>query len=1190
MTRRSEANPDETRAAQAKAQQAPRPWDAPIQAHPAFGRICQRLTTHRKAWAYAHGGTGSAATLATAAVTRRLERPALVVAAHMDDVDEAVDELRGVGLQALALPALETLPGESNVSPELVADRLAVLDALKRGRDSKGKGDEVRPRSIIVTSIAALMQSIPNEVGLERLACTVRCGDKPGIERIAAWLTEGGYVRVESVEAQGEFSIRGGTIDIFLAAGTGSAAGSEAREQIGAVRLDFFDEEVESITEIDPESLAADRKLRSVHIVANRLEDLLRDEDSTGLWSLLPEETVVVLLDLLEVTEQGRGYYERLTRAAGVYGPPAVLKALSKFTFLQIDHHAIAATDPDGSFELPFAPLPTFAQDVGEAVKELRAAEDPVQLLCVNAAERTRLTELLTTSGDPDDPTAPALPEHVRLVEAYLHRGFVYEAPPGAARGNERIWFLPSHELLHRYHVRRRATKLKSSRAIDTFLDLAPGEYVVHRDHGIARFVGLQTLAPSTDRIGQTKGMKNVPQEEFLTLEFAGGAKLHVPAVKIDLIQKYVGGFEGKPPLSTLGGKRWDQQKEQVAGAVKDLAAEMLRIQAVREHLPGIRYPHDTLWQKQFEAEFPYEETPDQLAALSEIKKDMLQEKPMDRLICGDVGFGKTELAIRAAFKAAEFGKQTAVLVPTTVLAEQHYRTFTQRYADYPFRVGVISRFQTNAEAKETLARLKRGEVDILIGTHRLLSQDVQFSDLGLVIIDEEQRFGVEHKNRLLQFRMTADVLTLSATPIPRTLHMSLLGIRDISSLTTPPADRRAIVTEVSPYNAARIKQAIQRELAREGQVYFVHNRVHNIKSVADDIHQLVPDARILIGHGQMPDGELEDVMVKFIRREADILVSTTIIESGIDIPTANTILINNADKFGLADLHQLRGRVGRSKHRAYCYLLLSPDRTLTEVASKRLKAVEQYSMLGAGFKIAMRDMEIRGAGNLLGKEQSGHIAVVGYEMYCHLLENAVRGLKQEKVVEPIETEVEVGLTGSIPKTYIASDMRRMEAYRRISAAKAMEELNTVAGQLKEAYGEWPSMTKTLLQLAEIRIRAAHLGIKSITRHEADLVFRTENRDVLLSALRNAPGPVRVIDRPAPKSVRDQRWIKEKALPAPPMPALDEDGEVVVSAPAEVKPADQEPAAQTEVYVRLGAEYWEGATLLAFLRKRLSGG
>ena len=605
---------------------------------------------------------------------------------------------------------------------------------------------------------------------------------------------------------------------------------------------------------------------------------------------------------------------------------------------------------------------------------------------------------------------------------------------------------------------------------------------------------------------------KDGKQEEYLTLRFADEATLHVPAARINLIQKYIGNFSGHPTLSRLGSGAWEKQKAKVSEAVMDMAAELIDVQAARNAELGLAYPPDTEWQREFEAEFPYEPTQDQLTAAEEIKADMSKRRPMDRLLCGDVGYGKTEMAMRAAFKAIEYGKQVAVLVPTTVLAEQHHRSFRERMANYPFHVDSISRFRTGKEQKETLRKLASGEVDILIGTHRLISQDVKFADLGLVVIDEEQRFGVTHKERLKQMRKTVDVLTMSATPIPRTLHMSMLGLRDISSLTTAPQDRRSIVTEVVAYDKNRIKLAMIRELNREGQVYFVHNRVHNILEVAEEIQTLVPDARILVGHGQMGEGELEDVMVKFIKHEADILVCTTIIESGLDIPNANTIIINNADRFGLSELHQLRGRVGRYKHRAYCYLLLPPDRPVTPIASKRLKAIEEYSHLGAGFKIAMRDLEIRGAGNILGPEQSGHIATVGYEMYCQLLEEAVRTLKKEAKPTQPDAHVDIGISAFIPKTFIPGDRQRMDVYRRLTRCSSLEMLHALEEDVKDAFGELPRQAIILFALTELRLLSGIFGIESLIRKDPDVVLKVVDAKKAQHGLHGAPGTLRVID------------------------------------------------------------------------------
>jgi len=872
--------------------------------------------------------------------------------------------------------------------------------------------------------------------------------------------------------------------------------------------------------------------------------------DGVSFLELLPRECVVVLAETAEIIEQARGYYERVSDSQGIFGPPAVLAVLQqRFAALaELNQFSAGAAAADTRVDLHASPLPTFSREVNLAIAELAqmagggVGGTGAIVCCQNQGEFDRLGELLAEH-------APGATKIQRVVR-YLHRGFVWAAGGGDAG----VAVVPYHELVSRFGVKRRASRLRAGRAMDTFLDFEPGDYVVHADHGIARYVGLQMLKPR-DLPVQLQGLRTRREsepEEYLTLEFAAKARLHVPATQVDKVQKYIGGCHGKPPLSTLGGQKWRNQKDRVADSVRDLAGELMRVRAAREHLPGISYPADTAWQREFEEEFPYEETPDQLAAIGEIKKDMTRPRPMDRLLCGDVGFGKTELAIRAAFKAAEYGKQVAVLVPTTVLAEQHERTFRARFAGYPFKVESISRFKTDQEIKATLEALKRGHIDVIIGTHRLLSQDVQFADLGLVVIDEEQRFGVEHKEALLRLRLTVDVLTLSATPIPRTLHMAMLGIRDISSLTTAPTDRRAIVTEVIPFNAIRVRQAIERELAREGQVYYVHNRVGDIRTKADDIQKLVPDARIVVGHGQMNPHELEAVMLKFIRREADILVATTIIESGIDIATANTMIIDDADRFGLADLHQLRGRVGRSKHRAYCYLLLPADRVVKEVAQKRLKAIEQYSMLGAGFKIAMRDLEIRGAGNILGAEQSGHIALVGYEMYCRILEDAVRELSQQKPVRTVSTtSVEIGVSGSIPKSYIPSDGRRLEAYRRIATASDGAMVRKALADLTDAYGSPPSPTMRLFELAELRVACAGLNVHTVTIRERDVVFVCDDAAVLAHALsQNAGGgsaTVRALD------------------------AKTEGG-------------------HPEVYFRPPENYLEPDTLLAVLRKRLGLG
>jgi transcription-repair coupling factor (superfamily II helicase) len=936
-------------------------WFERILSTPVVGRLAEAIA-HAAARSgeaiSARGAIGSSTVLVAAALQRKLNRPLLLVVAHLDEADEAIDELEALGVNAARFPAMELAPGESSVSLDLLAERLTLV---RRLIDASNQSTIDAP-SVIIAPIQALMQAVPRADRLHQMLRIIRAGERLDTVELSRWLSGAGYNRVETIDTPGEFAIRGGIVDVFPPGGA-------------PARIDLFGDEAESMHEIDLGTMGSDRKLEHVELVGATLEKLQTDEGMVPLAAHLPQATIAVLAELNEITEQGRSYFDRAHDARGIFGPPAVFKSIAEQCHAVVDINQYGTgIAGDQTLELPVQTLPGFSENATEALEELSqvSKEHSTIVLCQNDGEAQRMRELMAEFA----PNAT-----IEVENHYLHRGFIWSQADSLA-------LVPYHELLHRYHTRRRVRRVAAGagglaasgaaggsggvRAIDTFVDLQVGDYVVHREHGIARFAGLKTLDTSV-----SSGKES--NEEFLTLEFSGRAKLHVPASKIELVQKYIGAFQGEPKLSTLGGKSWKRQKDQVSDAVRDLAGEMLRIQAARESMPGVRYPADTTWQKEFEAEFPYEETDDQLAAITAVKRDMADPRPMDRLICGDVGFGKTEVAIRGAFKAAEFGKQVAVLVPTTVLAEQHERTFRERFADYPFKIESISRFKTDGEQRQVLEALRKGQVDIIIGTHRLLSKDVKFADLGLVVIDEEQRFGVEHKHKLLAFRATADVLTMSATPIPRTLHMSLLGLRDISSLTTAPLDRRAIVTEVISGNKKRIQQAMERELAREGQIFFVHNRVQSIDDVAAQVQKLVPAARVIVGHGQMPARQLESVMLKFMRREADILVCTTIIESGIDIPTANTMFINDAYRFGLSELHQLRGRVGRYKHRAYCYLILPRDRVLSEVAMKRLQALENFSMLGAGFKIALRDLEIRGAGNLLGAEQSGHIAAVGF-------------------------------------------------------------------------------------------------------------------------------------------------------------------------------------------------------------------
>ncbi|MBM4071558.1 MAG: transcription-repair coupling factor [Planctomycetes bacterium] len=951
------------------------------------------------------------------------------------------------------------------------------------------------PPRFIVTTIQALLQPVPDRGQLAGQRRRLRVGDVVDIEELSRWLVEHRFQHMQAVEIPGEFSRRGGIVDVF-------SLDAEA-----PYRLEFFGDELESIRQFSAETQRSLGTLDGIELTANVPEQQTGSVigSMTGhVCDYLRKQSWTILVEPDELHEQGKHYLERVDDIQGLFSLSGALAQVLRFPSINLT--AMPAASVEATCHLQAESVERFSGDVTRVREELdtTAANDMVFVACHNEAEKKRLGEVLAAGK-------LAQSNRLRLVIGRVHAGFrmvglargsagrkrhqasrtgdVRDGSAGASPSQQgspsqglpsqgspsrdgsalSIVVLSDHELFHREEARVvKPRRQLEARAIDSFLDLNENDLVVHVSHGIARYRGMEVLE------------KNGHTEEHLIIEFREGTRVYVPVSRIELVQKYVGGSGTDPELSKLGGTSWQRKKSRVESAVLDLASDMVNLQALREAQPGIAYPSDTDWQGEFEAAFPYEETPDQLTTAAEIKRDMERTRPMDRLVCGDVGYGKTELAIRAAFKAIDNGRQVAVLVPTTVLAEQHYRTFSQRLAEYPFVVEGISRFRTSGEQRGILKRLAAGGIDVIIGTHRLVSADVQFKDLGLVIIDEEQRFGVDHKERLKQLRQTVDVLTLTATPIPRTLHMSLLGIRDISNLETPPRDRLAIETRIVRFDNTLIRHAMLRELNRDGQVYFVHNRVHNINAIADQIRSIVPAARVLVGHGQMNEHELEHAMLSFVRREADVLVATTIIESGLDIPNVNTIFINQADIYGLADLHQLRGRVGRYKHRAYAYLLLDPDRPLTPTASKRLKAIEEFTELGAGFKIAMRDLEIRGAGNILGTQQSGHIAAVGYEMYCQLLENAVRQAQNKPTRTPLEVNVELPWPAYLPRSYISGQRQKVEVYRRLSRIRRLERLQDFRQELRDRFGPFPEPVEWLLRLAELRLLAARWQVTSV--------------------------------------------------------------------------------------------------------------
>jgi len=1039
----------------------------------------------------ADGLWGSFAPLVAGVAAAHLQRPLLYVAAHLDQADEVRDDIElFCGLTPQLLSAFETLPGEGAASDEIHAERIRLCSQLHQRQKDKNKSrtpqaDTVDLTPIIVAPVQALMQAVPTPEAIAANLLILTVNDVYEPRKLAHWLTEHGYTRLDQVESPADFALRGDILDIFPPG------------EVVPYRIDFFGDTIESIRQFDVSTQRSTTTFNCIQIPsvsanpspAGAARKTVRSPngDIMNFLSYLPAETIVAFDDPVEIQEIGQTFWSRLGQPRSMMPVDKLFQRTGAFTQLHL--YSMPTVGVENRFSFAVQSLTRFETKTSEALQEVNdlAGQRDVLFYCDNEPERDRFRELWqSTIGD--------MPAQLELRVGLVHHGFDWPDGQLAVVGH--------HEVFHRYRQRRRLRKTHAARPLETWLDLNPGDYVVHVVHGIARFIEMKTIR---------KG-DSAKSEEYLTLEFAEKARIHVPVSQIDLVQKYIGAGGIAPQLSKLGGTRWTKTKERVAESVDDLAAELLRIQATRQRQPGIAYPDDTLWQREFEGSFIYTETEDQLASLTEIKRDMRKDQPMDRLLCGDVGYGKTELALRASFKVAEYGKQVAVLVPTTVLAEQHERTFRERLADYPFIVECLSRFKNKKQQQEIVGRAGKGHVDILIGTHRLLSKDVAFKDLGLLVIDEEQRFGVEHKERLKRFRATVDVLTMTATPIPRTLHMSLLGIRDISSLTTPPLDRRSIVTRVTAWDETIIRDAILRELNRDGQVFFVHNLVYDIQSFADTIRRIVPEARILVGHGQMSERELEQVMIRFINHEADVLVCTTIIESGLDIPNCNTILIDRANRFGLADLHQLRGRVGRYKHRAYCYLLLPKDKPVTPAAAKRLKAIEEYSDLGAGFRIAMRDLEIRGAGNVLGPEQSGHIAAVGYELYCQLLEAAARRLRNEPVEEFRSVHLELDLPAHIPKSYIESNRQRMEIYRRLVRCRSQTELDQLAKDLQDAFGPLPETVDTLLQLAELRILAQPYKIRSIKRKPPDLIFAVEELPLVEPLLADSPGSARMAD------------------------------------------------------------------------------
>ena len=1005
------------------------------------------------------GVWGSTCALLVSALGMGSFSTVVVIAAdekQCDDVQDDLETFRQSPPHRFA--ALESNSDATIMVDQEYGDRLRILKRFAEGQAPK----------LVLTSIGALAQPVPSRDDIRQHTRRLTVGDRLDLEPFQRWLLENGFHQTSAVELPGEYSFRGGIIDLF------------APDWEQPIRIELFDDEIESLRRFDIGTQRSDERIDEIEITV-----LSPDFNQTSdFFSYLPEDSLLLVVDPQQVESAARRFVERSQHRA-VHSYSHIQSEWSRFAIATASR--LAAGIDDNQYRFAVESVESFSGDNDEIRRELDriCGDSEVFVVARVEGEIQRVQEILRE-------TRIAGEGRLNLAVGCVHQGYRWT--------DQGLTILGCDQLFHRGQLRRGATRRRLGKAIDSFMDLREGNLIVHLAHGIGRYRGLELI--------EKDGIKT----EHLTIEFRGGTRIYVPATKIDLIQKYVGGTRGQPKLAKIGGKAWAKQKQAAESAVSDLAADMLEIQAARASRPGIAFNHDTQWQYEFEQSFPYEETPDQQLAIDAIKHDMQRAQPMDRLLCGDVGFGKTEVAMRAAFKAVENGYQVAVLVPTTILAEQHHRSFIERTAEFPLDIQKLSRFATPSEQRETLAGLKSGRVDIVVGTHRLVSKDVQFNNLGLVIIDEEQRFGVAVKEKLKTLRSSVDVLTMSATPIPRTLHMSLVGVRDISNLETPPEERLAVETRVTRFNNELIRQAILREINRGGQVYFVHNRVNDIHLLKQKLEFIVPEATIQVGHGQMPEQELEQVMTDFIAGRFDVLLATTIVESGLDIPNANTMIIDEADRYGLADLHQLRGRVGRYKHRAYCYLLIDPHKHINPTAAKRLQAIEQFSQMGAGFAISMRDLEIRGTGNLLGTEQSGHIATVGYELYCQMLENAVRVLKQAPARISIHVDIDLPGEAYLPDDYVADHRQKIDLYRRLTRVQSFDEIKQIRSEMRDRFGPLPQVTRRLLTLAELKLEAAVWQVEAIFLEEKYLGFRFGDRSRFEQLVKGSKAKLRIVD------------------------------------------------------------------------------
>lgn len=999
-------------------------------------------------------------------------------------------------------------------------------------------------KAVIVTTIDGLMDKLIPIRQIKENVLTFQCGDMVNLNKLQKELISMCYERVGQVELSGQFAIRGGIIDIFPLSEESPIRIDLWDDEIDSIK--YFDVESQrSITMLEEvsvypateyilsqEQIASglkkiheemteteqkfrkDMKTEEAHRIKTVINDFTEQlkmgntnvsvdsfinyfyEETSSLIEYLEQENTIFLLDEPARLEERSSIVEkefresminRLEKGYLLAGQVDVMKTYSRilalmsrrqmvvFTALEQKVKGIGIAD---TFHIEAKNIISYNSQFDLLVKDLKQYKKKGYRILILTTSRTRAERLAENLRDyeieafySENPDRILKSKEIMVSYGNLHKGFEYPLL--------KFVVITQSDIFGREKAKkRRAKKQYSGKKIQSFSDLNIGDYVVHENHGLGIYRGIEKI--EVDKVAK----------DYIKIEYADNSNLYILATGLDLIQKYAGSDAVKiPKINKLGTQEWSRTKSKVKTAVKDIARDLVALYSARQNQKGFQFSQDNVWQKEFEEIFPYEETMDQLTAIEAMKKDMESDKIMDRLVCGDVGYGKTEIAIRGAFKAVQDGKQVVVLVPTTILAQQHYNTFTQRMKDYPIRIDLLSRFRTAAGAKMTIEGLKTGEVDIVIGTHKVLSKDVKFKDLGLLVVDEEQRFGVTHKEKIKTLKQNVDVLTLSATPIPRTLHMSLVGIRDMSVLEEPPVDRLPIQTYVMEFDDEMVREAINRELIRGGQVYYVYNRVNNIDEIAAGIAKLVPDANVVFAHGQMSERKLEQIMYDFIEGEIDVLVSTTIIETGLDISNVNTIIIHDADNFGLSQLYQLRGRVGRSNRTSYAFLMYKRDKMLKEVAEKRLQAIREFTELGSGIKIAMKDLEIRGAGNILGARQHGHMESVGYDLYCKLLNEAVAEEKGMEVMDSFETKIDISIDAFIPPQYIKNEFQKLSVYKQIASIESEEEYRDMQDELMDRFGELPKNVENLLSIALIKALAHKAWITEISNIGTQLKF-----------------------------------------------------------------------------------------------------